>query len=153
MQDRDVPESTKPANAVDRLIALLIDYLSIGALFFLTLALIFVIVFLLDSVRQGFGSANSGHIALTFFSCYLILAFIYYSQINRRSAQTIGERIMKIQMIPIEKKRIGVRVAVWRIFFFLVPLLGLVSIYYAYVNKGQSFLDNLCRTATIKERS
>lgn len=151
MENVVLPESTRPANAVERLLALLVDYLFIGVMFLLTLALIFTITLLLDSVQQGVGSAYGGYVALVLLSSYSAFILIYYSQVYRPSAQTVGEKIMKIRVIPAKENRIGVRVALWRLFFLCVPLLGLISIYYGYVNKKQSFLDLLCRTVTVKE--
>lgn len=127
------------------------DYLFVGVTFFLAVALIFAITLLLDSVQEDMGSAYRGYVALILLSGYIAFILIYYSQVFRPSAQTVGEKIMKIRVIPTRGNRISLRIALLRLFFFCVPLLGLISIYYSYVNKKQSFLDLLCRTVTIKE--
>ncbi len=147
-----LPEGKEAAKALERLGALCLDYLCIVVLFFLTVIFMFLIIFLLDySSMQDLGSAHGGYVAMIVFTGYSAFTVFYFSQIFRPSAQTIGDKILKIRVIPLNGKRIGLYVAFLRIFFLCVPLLGLISIYYAYVNEKQSYLDVLCRTVTLKE--
>ena len=141
----------KIATATNRLWALLIDYLYIVASFFLTLFIIFLITYVLDSIKQNMGYDNSGYISAILLIGYSIGIIYYFSQAYRPFAQTIGDKIMKIKVIPMNQEKINLKVAITRIFFICVPLLNLISIYFVYVNNKQSFLDNLCDTVTIKE--
>lgn len=149
--DSYLMDGKKIATGSDRFWALLIDYFCIVASFFSTLLILFLIMYLLDSIKQNLGYHNGGYIAAVVLTLYSIFIIYYVSQVFRPFAQTIGERLMKLKVIPMNQEEISVKVAFHRIFFICVPLLNLASICFVNTNNKQSFLDNLCDTVTIKK--
>jgi uncharacterized RDD family membrane protein YckC len=139
------------ATGSDRFWALFIDYLCIVGSFFLTLFIIFLITYILDFIKQNLGYNNSGYVGAILLIGYCIGIGYYLSQAYHPYAQTIGERAMKIKMIPLNQEKISLRVAIKRIFFICVPLLNLASICLVNIDNRQSYLDMLCDTVTIKE--
>lgn len=83
---QNVSKGKDAANALDRLWALLLDYLFFTVFFFVMLVINFLTIFVLDSIKLGLGNSNGGVIASFLFPMYIIFFILHYSQIFRPSA-------------------------------------------------------------------
>lgn len=139
----------KIAGPTDRFWALVIDYLFFGAVLILSLIFAFVAISIVNILGRDISEEISQPILSGILIAALLGFFYYYSQMYKSYAQTIGERAMKIKMIPMEDK-ISLLAGFLRVGFFITPVVGLLSITYLNGSKRQSMLDSLCSAVTGK---
>ena len=135
-------------------LALLIDYLII---LLAAVAIVFTVSVILatySGVMDGLKKPVDG-LALDAIQHYIdwfgfmIFCFIYYSHAFKKYGQTIGERVMKIKIIPARDGRINLLSGVIRT-LFLAPLLAVIGFIPVEKSPYRSLLDYICLTNTVK---
>ncbi len=137
-----------------KILALIFDYLII----FLFVIVFFLISGSISGIYTGFmmeaGKSIDGEKIDFFFKLlgYLslnIFCFLYYSHIFKRTGQTIGERLMKIKIVPVRGEKISALAGILRT-IFLAPLLAIIGLIPVSRTPYKSLLDHISLTKTEK---
>lgn len=135
----------------DRLIALVIDFISLFLLFVFTIVAAAVLLLIIEYFNEELADQYSDTLTIVLLLTGLILFALYYSQIYQRDAQSLGEKIMRIRTIPLNGKRIGFCLAIHRLIVLFIPISWIYTALLA-PNARQSIDDIRFNTITIKDR-
>lgn len=139
---------------LSKLVALLFDYffmmfVGIALMFFISV-LLAIFLGIMDGIKVSINESvifRAEHI-LSVYSI-IIFCFFYYGHAFKKTGQTIGERIIKIKIVPAYGERISLLTGILRT-IFLAPLLALIGLIPVSRNPYKSLLDHICQTKTEK---
>jgi uncharacterized RDD family membrane protein YckC len=130
----------------DRVVALLIDYVIIVLLvIFVGIAVSFVSG-IIGIGGEPYGKTDEN--IMVYASLFFI--FLYYSHFLKKSGQTIGEKVMKIKVVPASGVRISLLAGIIRT-LFLAPFLAIIGLFYVSRDPRRTLLDYICFTNTMKD--
>jgi len=163
------PNGAPLADLGSRFVARLIDGLVLGlAAMILIIPVVCVLVALLPSSAQvddtgtvtGFDGASVGLIIglnLLIFVLVWVAQYVYEVEFAKRTGQTVGKRVMKLRVVPLDPGRPvdrGVMAKRWLVIGpgGIVPFLGLVNILWCLWDKPyrQCLHDKFAQTVVIK---
>lgn len=148
-------QSFNGVNIKSRIISLLIDYavIILGILIMGSIQEIILGIYLGIAETMGnYAGINSvqektiDNVAL---GLIILLILFYYGHTFKKEGQTIGEKTMKIKVVPAYGKRINLLPGIVRT-FFLAPLLALIGMFYVSKESRRTILDHICLTNTVK---
>ena len=142
-------EGCHPATLFQRTVAVLLDYLVISILFVLWFALGTVLRGLMESLNN-LAEIGTDNVAGVWLGLSFMLIAVYYTRFWKGQSQSLGERVMGMRVLSVEREQIGLTACIIR-FIFLIPFLTLVSLLYYCANQRQSLADLVSGTATVRE--
>jgi uncharacterized RDD family membrane protein YckC len=128
-----------------KFISLIIDYAFLVVCAFIILFFVAVVLATYCGVMDGLDKQYDmllldkieHRVALYIF---ILFCFTYYSHVLKKSGQTIGEKIMKIKIVPTNGDKISLVAGIVRT-LFLAPLLAIIGLIPASRNPYKSLLD------------
>lgn len=138
------------ASIKDRFMALVLNYIIYGGIFFVSIVLSYWTVAMVDFLSSGMGLRFSGDITIILMVGSLVFITVHYSQIRQSSSRNFGERIMNLSMVPLKTEKITCFMAFLRLFYFFSILLEFYSLLYFIADKKRTFLDVRCQAITVK---
>jgi uncharacterized RDD family membrane protein YckC len=123
-----------------RFLALLADYIVIF-LAFIVIGL--VISFVAGILRLRYGSVQENLIVVV----TMIFIFFYYSHAFKKEGQTVGEKLMKIKLVPLAGGKISLLSGIMRV-LFVAPLLAILGFIYISRNPRRTINEHFTRTNT-----
>ena len=149
MKNRTVPFYSETPTSFERLVALCIDYAFICAIGILMM-IISGIIFGFFAVSLGLSKERvETSIIPAMATLFFIFVFVYYSHIFKKRGQTLGEKIMKIIILPSYGERIGIHGGLFR-FISLFPPCTLANFIFVKDSLTETVLDHLTTTHTVK---
>lgn len=128
-----------------RIFSLLIDY-SVAIVIFITISIL--VAFFMGLLKIGGNEFSALDENISIALCLLALLF-YYGHAFKREGQTIGERIMKIKIVPAYGNRISLLSGIVRT-LCLAPILAVLALFYISKEPRKTILDHICLTNTVK---
>jgi len=133
------------ATAKQRIFSLLIDYAVAIGIF---IAISILVAFFMGLLKIGGNEFSALDENISIALCLLALLF-YYGHTFKKEGRTIGERIMKIKIVPAYGDRIGLLSGIVRT-LCLAPILAALTFFYTSKEPRKTILDHICLTNTVK---
>lgn len=135
-----------------KLLALIIDYAYLIVIMFLIYLLVTILSALIGSpgwVEEGLISNDKVAFIERKFMVLItvIFTFFYYGQPFKKYVQTIGDKVMKIRILPKGREKIGIWYGLLRT-FCLAPILAIVGLIPLKGDPYNTVLDKVCKTRT-----
>ena len=134
-----------------RLWALIIDYAIVAGLEIMLIIISAISCKFFNNKSTVDGTFIANYVVAKMFIPFLIIVFIYYSHVFKKEGQTIGEKNMKIKVVPSRGNRITLAGGVLRTVALFSPLVVLMFVKAINNSFRDSVLDCLCGTHIVMQ--